>query len=94
MQTIQVSDIIGLSSSRVDEYNDDWTPKNKDDSRWNYIYRRFKQGDFIAPIHVTKTPDGKYFIDGDGNHRASVAKVLEIPTLEAMVFEMVPLQED
>ena len=89
IKNINVDDIIGLSDSRVDEYNDDWTPKNKDDARWLKLYNGYKNEDNIVPIPLTETPDGKYFPSSDGNHRISVVKVLNLSTIPAKITKMV-----
>jgi len=93
IQNVNVSDIIGLSDSRVDEYNDDWSPKDSRDSRWLRLYNGYQQGDNIEPIPLIETPDGKYFPDGDGNHRISVVKSLNIATAPAKVQLMVPKEK-
>jgi hypothetical protein len=94
IETVNVLDIIGLSDTRVDEYNDDWSPKDKDEFRWNRLYKGYQEGDNIEPIPLIKTPDGTYFPDGDGNHRASVLKILNVPSVRARVRVMVPKKEN
>lgn len=93
IQTVNVDDIIGMTDSRVDEYNDDWTPKNENDDRWNYQKSLVESGGQMEVIPLIKTPDNKYFANGDGNHRISVAKVLRLSTVQANVSVMISNEE-
>lgn len=94
LQTVNVADIIGMTDSRVDEYNNDWTPKNENDERWLYQKMLVENGQTMEPVPLVKTPDGKYFPAGDGNHRVSVAKVLGLQTIDAYVSVMIPVSEN
>jgi len=89
IKNINVSDIIGLGDGRVDEYNDDWSPKNPNDARWLRLYEGYKNGDKIDPIPLTETPDGKFFPSSDGNHRVSVVKTLNLSNVPAKITKMV-----
>lgn len=98
VQTINVSDIIGMTKGRHDEYNDNMQPIGEPDDRWKKIYERAQQDgnvDFAGPISVVKVPnEEKYFVYNDGNHRVSVAKSLNIPTVQAEVIVLVPKGQD
>jgi hypothetical protein len=87
---VNVNDIVGLSDSRVDEYNDNWMPIDTEDPRWIYQQKLIEQGEQLETIPLTKTPDGKYYPNGDGNHRVSAAKVMELATVNAKVTVMIP----
>lgn len=92
IQTVNISDIIGMSYGRHEEYDDNFKPIGEPDERWNRIYEKAKEVgnvDFARPISLVKVPDEeKYFIYEDGNHRLSVAKELGIPTIQAEVIEL------
>lgn len=92
VQTINVSDIIGMTRDRSDEYDNDFRPIGQPDTRWKRIYERAKidgNVDFAGPMSVVKDPDeGKYFIYNDGNHRFSVAVELNITSIQAEVTEL------
>lgn len=88
LQTVKVSDIVGMSYPRNEEYNDDFSPKVKDD-RWIYQYELVQNDESIEPISLIQMPNYKYVIDGDGNHRLSVAKVCGLEYIDAYVFKMI-----
>lgn len=94
IKEVKVDDIIGGHSGRVDEYNNDWTPKNPDDPRWIYQKNLVESGKEMQPIPVIEMPNGKLLLNGDGQHRASIAKVLNLDTVKAEVSKMVPLEEE
>ena len=93
MVTVSVKNIIG-TSSRAYEYYPNWTPKVKD-KRWVRIHNAIQSGKKINEIGknslvcLYKTPDKKYWVAGDGNHRVSIAKVLGIKRLHAEVYDLV-----
>lgn len=89
IQTVNVSDIVGMSNGRNEEYNSDWTPINKNDSRWDYQKNLIEQGGEMEAIPLIKMPNGKYTGNGDGSHRISVAKFLGLQTVSARVSAMV-----
>ena len=93
LQTVKVSDIVGMSYPRNEEYNDDFSPKVKDE-RWEYQYELVQNGEKMEPISLIEMPNGKYVIDGDGNHRLSVAKSAQIDYIDGYVFKMVPKKEN
>ena len=47
----------------------------------------------MEPVPLIKMPDGNYVGNGDGSHRISVAKVLNLATIEANVSVMVPAED-
>ena len=89
IQEVEVDKIVGISSGRVDEYNDDWTPKNPDDERWQYQINLIKSGQQMEPIPLIKMPDGNYSGNGDGSHRIAAAHVMGLKTVQAYVTVMV-----
>jgi len=92
-QLVPISKIIGLSDGRVDDYNNDWTPKDSKEYRWENIYEGYKNGSDIPSIPLIKAPDGYFFANGDGNHRISAVKVLRLSEVNANVSVMVPKEE-
>lgn len=94
VQQVNVDDIIGMSDSRIDEYNNDWSPKNPEDPRWLNLYNGYQNDDNIPPIPLIQTPDNYFFADGDGNHRISVVKTLNMNKVPAHVFLMVSKEKN
>lgn len=88
LQTVKVDDIVGMSYPRNEEYNDDFSPKVKDE-RWEYQYNLVINGGTMEPIHLNLMPNGKYTVSSDGNHRLSVAKTCGIQYIDAYVYKMV-----
>lgn len=93
LQTVDVDKIVGISNGRNDEYNSDFMPKDENDSRWLYQKELVESGGKMEPIPLIKMPDGNYVGNGDGSHRISVAKVMNIPTIQAIVSVMIPTDE-
>ena len=89
IQEVEVDKIVGITSGRVNEYNDDWTPKNPDDERWQYQINLIKSGQQMEPIPLIKMPDGNYVGNGDGSHRIAAAHVMRLKTVQAYVTVMV-----
>jgi hypothetical protein len=90
LQDVPVNEIVGMSSGRNEEYNDDWTPKDPEDSRWLYQKNLVENGGQMEPIPLNKLPNNQGYISaGDGNHRISVAKVLGLQIVKANVNIMV-----
>lgn len=67
LRKVNVDDIVGMSSPRNEEYNDDYSPKNPDE-RWDYQMEQVKNGMSIEPIPLIMMPNGKYVANGDGNN--------------------------
>lgn len=94
VRTINVDDILGMCDGRNEEYNEDFSPIDAEDNyRWNKVYEGYKNGDDIPLIPLVKTPDGKYFGYGDGSHRISVLKTLDIKSIDAKITVMVPKEK-
>jgi len=89
LQNVEVSKIVGICDGRVDEYNDDFTPIDSNDPRWLKVYNGYKNGDSLPPIPLILAPDNNYYGDGDGSHRISAAKVLNMQTVSAKVTKMI-----
>ncbi len=66
LQTVSVNDIVAMTTGRNEEYNSDWTPINKDDSRWLYQKNLIDNGGEMEPIPLIKMPNGQYCGNGDG----------------------------
>jgi len=98
MATVSVKNIIGTSFLSACRYYSNWTPKVKN-RRWVRVYTAIKHGKHVneiggrSPICLIKTPDGKYWVASDGNHRVSVAKVLGIKKIRAEVIDFIPKQK-
>lgn len=93
---VHVKDIVGVANNGYLQYNPDWTPKRKG-NRWQNIYNAIKSGMRIEdlggdldPISLYRTPDGKFWVYEDGNHRISVANALGIKRVPAEVRYLVP----
>lgn len=93
LQNIEVSKIVGICDSRADEYSADFSPINKNDPRWIRLYNGYKNGDNIPPLDLILAPDNRYYGDGDGSHRISVAKTLNLQTVPAKVMKMVAIDQ-
>lgn len=93
LQTVEVSKIVGISNGRNEEYNSDFSPINNEDPRWIYQKDIVENGGVMEPVPLIKMPDGNYVGNGDGSHRISVAKVLNLATIEANVSVMVPAED-
>lgn len=93
LQNVDVNKIVGISSGRNDEYNSDFTPKDENDPRWLYQKELVESGEQMEPVPLIKMPDGNYVGNGDGSHRISVAKVLNLSTIQAQVSVMIPSSE-
>lgn len=94
LQTINVDDIVGMSSPRNEEYNEDFSPKDPSDSRWIYQDEKVKNGEKLEPIQLIEMPNGKYVINGDGNHRLSAAKYNNLSQIDAYVSKMISKKEN
>lgn len=92
-QVVDVSKIIGISNGRNDDYNSDFTPIDENDTRWHYQKDLVESGGKMEPIPLIKMVDGNYIGNGDGSHRISVAKVLGLDYVDAIVSVMVPSDE-
>ncbi len=57
--------------------------------RWKRVDRAFHLGLDLPAVRLYKMGDS-YFVE-DGNHRVSVARYQEVPTIEADVIEFFPL---
>ncbi len=89
LQQVDVNKIVGISSGRIDEYNDDWTPKNPNDERWQYQINLIESGQKMEPIPLIKMPNGNYVGNGDGSHRIAAAHVMGLKTVWANITVMV-----
>ena len=94
VKDVKVSDIIGGNVNRAGDYNEDWTPINKNDERFLYQKKLIENGGTFEPVDLIKMPNGKYVVSSDGHHRTSVAHVLGLDTIPANVSVMVPFSDD
>jgi hypothetical protein len=87
-----------MSGGRANEYDDNFQPIGEPDDRWKRLYERAQQEgnlDFAGPVHLVKLQDdNEYYIYDDGNHRLSVAKALNIPTLQAEITVLIPKDDE
>lgn len=86
-QDVEVSKVVGLPSERVDDYNDDWTPKNPD-QRWDYQIQLIENNKPMQPVPLVQLEDGNYCALGDGSHRIAAAHVMNLQTMPATVYKM------
>jgi nucleotide-binding universal stress UspA family protein len=95
IREIPVDAIVG-SVGRSGDYTRNFMPKqDSDEHRWAMVKTAFLGQMGVPPIEVYQIGEA-YFVK-DGNHRVSVARQLEIPTIEAYVTEVrtrVPLGAD
>ena len=95
IREIPLDAIVG-SVGRSGDYTRNFMPiQDSDEARWASVKTAFLGQAGVPPIEVYQIGDA-YFVK-DGNHRVSVARQLEIPTIEAYVTEVrtrVPLSAD
>jgi nucleotide-binding universal stress UspA family protein len=95
IREIPVSAIVG-SVGRSGDFTRDFMPANdSDEMRWANVKAAFLGLTGVPPIEVYQIGDA-YFVK-DGNHRVSVARQLDMPTIEAYVTEVqtrVPLSPE
>ena len=94
MDKVPVEKIIGPSKTRVEDYNDDWTPVDPNDERWIYQKELVESGETMQPVDLIEMPDGNYVVNSDGNHRVSVAHVLGLKYIDANISLMVKIEDD
>lgn len=86
VQEIEVARIMG-SVGRAQDFTADFLPRSKKmRHRWIKIARANLIGEYIPPIEVIQVGSA-YFVQ-DGNHRVSVARVLNQPTIRAHVVAL------
>ncbi len=95
MQEIPIDAIVG-SVGRYDDFTRDFLPKKDSiQARWAQVKAGILNMTGMSPISVYQIGEG-YFVR-DGNHRVSVARQLDTPTISALVTEVktkVPLAID
>jgi hypothetical protein len=88
LQDIPIENIVG-STGRYEDFTRHFLPRSggtRDKERWRKIYTLAVTGRGFPPIDVYKI-DQVYFVK-DGNHRVSVARDLNWPTIQANVTEL------
>ncbi|HRV96400.1 MAG TPA: hypothetical protein P5526_29875 [Anaerolineae bacterium] len=88
LQDIPLDHIAG-STGRYEDFTRHFLPRTgdrRDKERWRNVYTLAVTGKGFPPIDVYKV-DQVYFVK-DGNHRVSVARKLEWPTIQAYVTEL------
>lgn len=86
LQDVPVDQIVG-SVGRYRDFNKRFLPlKESMRHRWGSIYAQFNTLEGLPPIELYQVGD-VYFVR-DGNHRVSVAKELDMATIEAYVTEL------
>jgi hypothetical protein len=92
IRDVKVDQIAG-SVEKYKDFDKNFVPKNEViKERWKKIYVASMKGDSLPPVILYKIKDIYYVYDG--NHRVSVAKFLNYPTIEAEVTEFLPSGED
>ena len=97
------SSVLGIRDVRVDQiegsvekykdFDKNFVPKNEViKERWTKIYVACMKEESLPPVILYKIKDTYYVYDG--NHRVSVAKFLNFPTIEAEVTEFLPSGEN
>lgn len=88
LQDVPLNHIVG-STGRYEDFTRHFLPRTSDQrekERWRNIYTRAVTGKGFPPIDLYKI-DQLYFVK-DGNHRVSVARKLDWPTIQANVTEI------
>jgi len=96
-QKVEVPKIVGTSNLSAHQFNSDWSPKPEmHDRRYKKIYKAVSQGKHIdyfsrgGKFYPRLLKIGnEYYVEGDGNHRVSVAHVLGIKEMTADLIEIV-----
>ncbi len=95
LQEIPIKAIVG-SVGRYQDFTREFLPKrDSDEERWVGVKTAIDQMKGMPPIEVYQINDA-YFV-ADGNHRVSIARQLDAPTITAYVTEVktrVPLSVD
>jgi hypothetical protein len=89
LRDVEVSKIVG-SVDRYEAFDRGFMPaKASLAERWKRVDRAFHSGLDLPAVRLYMIGDS-YFVE-DGNHRVSVARYQEAPTIEADVIEFFPL---
>ncbi len=95
LQDVPVKSIVG-SLGRYKDFTQSFMPLHESDAhRWASVRVAAERGQGLPPIELYKIGDA-YFVK-DGNHRVSIARDLDIPTMQAWVTEIhtrVPFSPD
>lgn len=86
LQDIPVAKIVG-SVGRHKDFTSAFLPRsNEMKERWSRVYAKMNSLEGVPPIEVYQVDD-VYFVR-DGNHRVSVAREINSPTIQAHVTEL------
>lgn len=86
LQDVPLDRIVG-SVGRYKDFTNSFLPKNTTmRDRWSRVYARFNSLEGLPPIELYQVDD-VYFVR-DGNHRVSVARQLDMKTIQAYVTEL------
>ena len=95
LQEVPLDHIVG-SVGRYRDFNRAFLPRQDDlQQRWQRIDRLVTTGGGLPPVELYKV--GQVYFVHDGNHRVSVARQHDAPTIQAYVWEYatrVPLEPD
>jgi hypothetical protein len=95
LQEVPLDHIVG-SVGRYQDFTRAFFPRRDDlQERWQRIDRLVAAGGRLPPIELYKV--GQVYFVSDGNHRVSVARQRQLPTIRAYVWEYktpLPLQPD
>lgn len=91
IREVSLDKIVG-SVEKYKDFDKNFVPKNEIiKERWIKIYIAYMNEQSIPPVILYKIKDNYYVYDG--NHRVSVAKFLDYPSVEAEVIEFLPSGE-
>ena len=91
IREVPLDKIIG-SVEKYKDFDINFVPKTQViKGRWINIYIAYEKGEALPPAILYKIKDNYYVYDG--NHRISVAKFLNFPSIEAEVIEFLPSGE-
>lgn len=86
LQNIPVDKIVG-SVGRYKDFTRNFLPRKSElIHRWSDVYAKVNDLTGVPPIDVYQVDD-VYFVR-DGNHRVSIARQMNLPTIEAYVTEL------
>jgi hypothetical protein len=86
LQEVPLKAIVG-SMGRYKDFTHSFMPRHESDAhRWAGVSMAAERGQGLPPVELYKI-DEAYFVK-DGNHRVSIARGLDMPTIEAWVTEI------
>ena len=92
VQDVPLAQLVG-SVNRAQNFTRHFRPRHSDHTskeRWRMIYTLAATGQGFPPVSVFKV--GREYFVKDGHHRASVARYLGWPSIQAHVTELSPVE--